>query len=65
MNCEKCGAAPKGFDLFDYCAECSRNLCPDCMAKGCCGHVPALSGTEHDDDPWEGVPEEKRGEVSR
>lgn len=50
MKCEKCGAGPKGeFGLLDYCAECSRNLCDDCMAKGCCGHVPAWSGQDKQD----------------
>lgn len=40
-------------DLFDYCLTCSKNLCPDCMEKGCCGKVPAESGEEHDfsDEP--------------
>jgi len=40
---------------MDYCALCSRNLCSGCMARGCCGAVPALSGNErdhaHDDGP--------------
>ena len=44
MNCEKCGKATKGYELHDYCAVCSRNLCADCMAKGHCGNIPALSG---------------------
>lgn len=53
-KCEGCGALPPmGEDgvrhLLDYCAECSRDLCEKCMAKGCCGHVPALSGTKADD----------------
>jgi len=43
--CERCGASPKGpYGLLDFCRECSRDLCDDCMTKGCCGHVPALSG---------------------
>lgn len=48
--CERCSkrADPSSYELMDYCAECSRNLCDDCMAKGCCGKVPALSGTEQD-----------------
>ncbi len=49
-ECERCGAKPgyltgsKNYELFDYCANCAKNLCPECMAKGCCGHVPAESG---------------------
>lgn len=48
-RCELCGARsprPKAssYALFDYCAECGANLCDTCMAKGHCGHVPALSG---------------------
>jgi hypothetical protein len=49
--CERCGATALGeFTLLDYCAECSRDLCPSCMAQGCCGHVPALSGEAAVDD---------------
>lgn len=48
-RCERCGARRSGvtagaFDLFDYCAVCSRDLCDSCMGKGCCGNVPARSG---------------------
>lgn len=44
-TCERCGAKPAGdYGLLDYCAHCSTDLCPKCMADGCCGHVPALSG---------------------
>lgn len=54
MKCEKCGAKndPQSYDLFDYCANCSKNLCPECMGKGCCGKVPADSGmqADHGDD---------------
>jgi hypothetical protein len=56
-TCERCGATPKARapgqlpELFDYCAECSKDLCPACMAKGCCGHTPALSGMGEDDGP--------------
>lgn len=51
MNtCERCGAkaAANSYELFDYCAYCSKNLCPACMANGCCGHVPADSGMDAD-----------------
>lgn len=52
-SCERCGAIRPSPDAspfadLDYCAECSRNLCDACMEKGCCGHVPALSGVETD-----------------
>lgn len=49
-KCERCGAKPEGeYDLLDYCAKCSRDLCEACMAKGCCGHVPARSGSQDDE----------------
>lgn len=47
MNpCEGCGARPNAssYELFDYCAICSKSLCPACMDKGHCGNVPAVSG---------------------
>ncbi len=53
FRCERCGEQPEGkFGLHDYCATCSKNLCPACMAKGCCGKVPAVSGdaSDHQDD---------------
>jgi hypothetical protein len=45
-RCERCGArtpTPKAspFALFDYCVSCGRDLCDACLAKGCCGKVPA------------------------
>jgi hypothetical protein len=54
-RCERCGArSPKPeagpYALFDYCAECSRDLCDACMAKGCCGNVPAKSGMECEEE---------------
>lgn len=50
MQCERCGkrTVPSGYEMFDYCAECSRNLCEACMERGCCGNVPAKSGMEAD-----------------
>jgi hypothetical protein len=47
-RCERCGKGRPNdkanpFALFDYCAKCGRDLCDECMAKGCCGNVPALS----------------------
>lgn len=48
MKCERCPATTP--DLFDYCAICSKNVCPDCMEKGCCGVVPAISGERDDNE---------------
>jgi hypothetical protein len=58
-KCERCGAKPDGCG-HDYCAECGRNLCPACMAAGCCGHKPALSGVtaDHGDEEDEEAKEE-------
>lgn len=48
-KCEGCEAAPPDdYGLLDYCAICSRDLCDACMNTGCCGNVPALSGTDQD-----------------
>lgn len=48
-KCERCGATPIGeYELLDYCVTCSKDLCPGCMAKGCCGKAPAISGTDSD-----------------
>lgn len=48
-TCERCGRkASAGYELFDYCGVCSKNLCESCMVDGCCGHKPALSGAEAD-----------------
>lgn len=49
-KCERCGKYV-GFGVIDYCVNCSKDLCPECMAGGCCGHVPAESGHEADDQP--------------
>lgn len=48
MMCSRCGAGPAGFELFDYCALCGTKLCDECMAAGCCGQVPAVSGRERE-----------------
>jgi hypothetical protein len=47
MKCERagCSAETEGYNLFDYCAHCSKNLCPEHLRKGCCGHIPAESGS--------------------
>lgn len=50
MKCERCRKETTGYELFDYCAQCSKNLCPTCMAAGCCRHVPARSGMTADDE---------------
>ncbi len=51
--CERCGSAGRNIAsgplkgsraLLDYCVECSKDLCDECMKKGCCGNVPAKSG---------------------
>lgn len=61
-TCERCGRPERKayddegkpyFETFDFCASCSKNLCTECMANGCCGAVPAASGFEVDDAvPW-------------
>jgi len=49
-KCERCGKPEvHSNDLTQcrhvgYCEVCSRNLCDACIAKGCCGNVPALDG---------------------
>jgi hypothetical protein len=50
MECEGCGKRTSGYELFDYCAECSANLCSACMSIGHCGHVPATSGQAVEDE---------------
>lgn len=49
MICERCRRSTTGLRLHDYCRKCSKNLCDSCMAHGCCGTVPALSGMDEDD----------------
>jgi len=56
MQCERCGAGPSGAELFDYCGLCGQTLCPDCMAAGCCGQAPAVSGRTQDLDPDDDEP---------
>jgi hypothetical protein len=52
-KCERCGASPQGYELLDYCAVCSTDLCGHCIAEGCCGNVPAVSGMEADNEDIE------------
>jgi hypothetical protein len=33
---------------MDYCAICGKNLCDKCMQQGCCGKIPAKSGSDED-----------------
>ena len=47
-ECERCGKVARGFSLHDYCANCGKNLCADCITKGCCGKLPAESGMAAD-----------------
>jgi hypothetical protein len=53
--CERCGRYVI-FWSIDYCAVCFKDLCPECMQKGHCGNIPALSG--RDADGIEGVDED-------
>jgi hypothetical protein len=53
-RCERCGISATGpYQLLDYCATCAKNLCTICMTRGCCGKVPAESGSEADAEPLE------------
>ena len=56
-KCERCGSRGErittgpfagSYHSLDYCAVCSKDLCPKCMAEGCCGNVPAKSGQAED-----------------
>ncbi len=42
-KCERCGKRIEALE-HDYCAVCSRDLCEECMARGCCGNIPARPG---------------------
>jgi hypothetical protein len=46
MKCDRCGLVTT--ELIDYCAICDDPLCEPCMADGCCGQKPAVSGTLRD-----------------
>lgn len=61
MKCERCSKQTDSetYELFDYCAKCSKNLCPDCMKKGCCGKVPAVSGNNEENSEEEDSEEEE------
>lgn len=56
-TCERCGGKGEQiktgpfagqYPQLDYCSLCSKDLCQKCMADGCCGKVPAMSGTADD-----------------
>lgn len=55
MKCEHpgCPVSTSGFDLFDYCATCGKNLCSGHMSAGCCGNVPAKSGMDADEKDFD------------
>lgn len=62
QTCDRCGVQeePDSYDLLDYCAVCSTNLCDKCMKKGCCGNTPAKSGTNEDiNEDFDGEEEEE------
>lgn len=65
MKCERagCKVTTSGYDLFDYCMVCSKNLCDQHMAAGCCGNVPAKSGMEEHVDDFESASEEEGAEA--
>jgi hypothetical protein len=50
VKCERCGVESKGYDLHDYCALCSKNLCEACLDAAYClssdtrTHKPAFHG---------------------
>jgi len=47
--CKACGEVPgpKALALYDFCGVCGKDLCQDCMMKGCCDITPAESGLEN------------------
>lgn len=49
-NCKKRAGSGGRMGLHDFCAACGKNLCDDCMKKGCCGNVPARSGLMEEAD---------------
>jgi hypothetical protein len=40
VNCERCIAVAPGYELFDFCKHCSKNLCDRCMEVGACRDSP-------------------------
>lgn len=62
-RCERCGFTdnPVSYALMDYCVDCGKNLCEECIAKGCCGAKPARSGMEEDSDDDDGSSARKGG----
>ena len=62
MQCQRCGKSTVGYALHDYCFSCGKNLCEKCMAEGCCGAVPAVSGM-HEDYGTDETAEKPEGEA--
>jgi hypothetical protein len=54
MQCDRCGAGPAGAEAFERCALCGQRLCDECMAAGCCGHVPAVSARKVEEERTSG-----------
>jgi hypothetical protein len=42
--CATCNDRGGVLEIFDWCANCERSLCPGCMTLGCCDSEPARSG---------------------
>ncbi len=42
--CATCDERGGALEIFDWCANCERSLCPKCMQEGCCEFLPARSG---------------------
>lgn len=42
--CATCNDRGGVLEIFDWCANCERSLCPGCMVLGCCDSEPARSG---------------------
>jgi hypothetical protein len=58
-ECERCGKLPPivktglfagSYDSFDYCEDCSENLCDDCLANTECAESPDGKHHGHDED---------------
>jgi hypothetical protein len=47
-QCEVHSDVPAVRRHVGYCEVCSRNLCDECLAEGCCGNIPALDGERED-----------------
>lgn len=54
MKCERCGTETRAYELFDFCAICSKNLCDKCVKRGCCENIPAKSGEKLEEEESDG-----------